>query len=119
MTDGRGRDPDGAPRLAELKRKVERATKLIAKLRETNYSLTGELAELQRRVSAFESVGSGESGTEADEAPPASETAPAPRAASESYPGGVSEELQALRDERKIIRAKVQSLLDRIEKLEL
>jgi hypothetical protein len=110
VSERRERDGDGnrGSRLAELKRKVERATKLISMLRETNYSLTGELAELQRRVAAFEA---GEASGEAQGAPPPPPAAPGPTSR--------EDELQALRDERKIIRARVQSLLDRIEKLEL
>lgn len=92
---------DAESRLAELKDKVERATKLIAELREANYSLTGEVAELHRKLGAL---------------PPA---APGSAAAPVSPPAGVHEELQMLRDERKIIRAKVQNLLERIERIEL
>jgi chromosome segregation ATPase len=89
---------DAQSRLAELKDRVERATKLIAELRESNYSLTGEIAELHRKLGAL----------------PAS-ASPAPSAPSAE----VHEELQLLRDERKIIRAKVQNLLERIERIDL
>lgn len=93
-------------RLAELKDRIERATKLIAELREANYSLTGEVAELQRKLGALPPAA----------AVPAAST-PAP--ASAPAPAALHEELQLLRDERKIIRAKVQNLLERIERIEL
>ena len=86
---------DAQSRLSELKDRVERATKLIAELREANYSLTGEIAELHRKLGAL--------------------PATAPSAPSKE----VHEELQLLRDERKIIRAKVQNLLERIERIDL
>ena len=89
---------DAESRLSELKDRVERATKLIAELREANYSLTGEIAELHRKLGAL----------------PAS-VPPIPSAPSAE----VHEELQLLRDERKIIRAKVQNLLERIERIDL
>jgi uncharacterized coiled-coil DUF342 family protein len=95
---------DAAGRLAELKDRVERATKLIAELREANYSLSAELADLQRKLAAAP-------------APPPAAAAPAlspPQAPSRE----VHEELQQLRDERKIIRAKVQNLLERIERID-
>jgi hypothetical protein len=91
---------DSPSSLGELKDRIERATKLIAELREANYSLTGEIAELHRKLEGMNPV-----------APPSSPTAA-------SSPGHL-EELQLLRDERKIIRAKVQSLLERIERIEL
>jgi len=37
-------------RVAELEDKIQRATALIGELRETNYSLSGELAELRRAL---------------------------------------------------------------------
>jgi hypothetical protein len=89
-------------RLAELKDRVERATKLIAKLREANYSLTGEIAELHRKLGAL---------------PPSAQAPAGPPSSGLSRE--VHEELQLLRDERKIIRAKVQNLLERIERIEL
>jgi uncharacterized coiled-coil DUF342 family protein len=89
---------DAQSRLSELRDRVERATKLIAELREANYSLTGEIAELHRKLGAL----------------PAS-LPPTPSAPSAE----VHEELQLLRDERKIIRAKVQNLLERIERIDL
>jgi len=94
-------------RLSELKDRVERATKLIGELREANYSLTGEIAELHRKLGALPS------------SPPASASArPAPSEPQEPSVE-VHEELQLLRDERKIIRAKVQNLLERIERIDL
>lgn len=104
-----GRELDAASRLADLKDRVERATKLIAELRETNYALKGELLDLKRQVLSLEG-GRPERGEYAAGSAPS--TAP-------SVPPAVHEELQALRDERKIIRAKVQNLLERIEELEL
>ncbi len=90
---------DDAPsRLSELKDRVARATKLIAQLREANYSLTGEIAELHRKSGGLPAI-----------------VPPAPSAPSKE----VHEELQLLRDERKIIRAKVQNLLERIERIDL
>ncbi|HLE70203.1 MAG TPA: hypothetical protein VJH87_11020 [Vicinamibacteria bacterium] len=86
---------DAQSRLSELRDRVERATKLIAELREANYSLTGEIAELHRKLGA---------------APATAPSAPSKE---------VHEELQLLRDERKIIRAKVQNLLERIERIDL
>ena len=91
-----------ANRLAELRDKVERATKLIAELREANHALTGEIADLHRKLGAL------------SPAPAAAPAQGAPAALSE----GVHEELQLLRDERKIIRAKVQNLLERIERID-
>jgi hypothetical protein len=98
---------DASARLAELKDRVERATKLISELREANYSLSAELADLQRKLA---------------ERPSSAPSAPAPPAPAPSPPLAVDreihEELQQLRDERKIIRAKVQNLLERIERLD-
>ena len=95
----RGQGIEAPSRLRELKDKVDRAAKLIAELRERNHSLKVELADLERRASTFE----GDRGGGHPTSPLDSK---------------MQEELQLLRDERKIIRAKVQSLLDRIEKLE-
>jgi hypothetical protein len=95
---------DAQSRLAELRDRVERATKLIAELREANYALSGEIAELHRKLGAI----------------PASAPPPAPAVSAPSAPSAeVHEELQLLRDERKIIRAKVQNLLERIERIDL
>jgi FtsZ-binding cell division protein ZapB len=88
-------------KLTELRAQVERASKLIAELREANYSLKSEVAELHLRLEAGD---------------PSSSPAPIPAPPAEE---AVHEELQRLRDERKIIRAKVQSLLERIERLDL
>jgi FtsZ-binding cell division protein ZapB len=115
VSEGRDGALEGASRFHGLKGRVDRAAKLISELREANYSLTSELAALHRKVEALEADRT------ADESPPASaprEVAPAP-GPSPSTDARVHEELQALRDERKIIRAKVQSLLERIEKLDL
>lgn len=110
MSEGRERALDAGSRFVELKGRVDRAAKLISELRETNYSLQSDLAALHRKLESLEGRREG-GGSEARTAPP-------PPAVS-SNDAGVHEELQTLRDERKIIRAKVQSLLERIEKLEL
>lgn len=94
---------DAQSRLAELKDRVERATKLIGELREANYALTGEIAELHRKLGALPPL------------PPLPPSAPQPPSAPSAE---VHEELQLLRDERKIIRAKVQNLLERIERID-
>lgn len=98
---------DAQGRLSELKDRVERATKLIAELREVNYSLTGEVAELHRKLGSLPSS-------------PPLQPASAPAASSGPSVASVEvhEELQLLRDERKIIRAKVQNLLERIERID-
>ena len=111
MSEGRGRALEGASRFDGLKGRVDRAAKLISELREANYSLTSELAALHRKVEALEADRTGDDSAPAPVAP-----APGPPHSTDAR---VHEELQALRDERKIIRAKVQSLLERIEKLDL
>jgi hypothetical protein len=96
---------DTPSRLAELKDRVERATKLIAELREANYSLSTEIAELHRKLGELPAA--------------AAPAAPAPAPPAAAPPSReVHEELQQLRDERKIIRAKVQYLLERIERID-
>jgi predicted nucleic acid-binding Zn-ribbon protein len=84
--------------LSELKDRVARATKLIAELREANHSLKSEVAELHRKLEAME---------------------PATASPAAAAAAVVHEELQQLRDERKIIRAKVQNLVERIERIDL
>ena len=101
---------DAQSRLSELKDRVERATKLIAELREANYSLTGEIAELHRKLGALPPLPPGP--------PPLSPPIPAVPSAPPGPSAEVHEELQLLRDERKIIRAKVQNLLERIERID-
>lgn len=100
-----GHDERRVPtRIAELEDKIEQATALIGELRETNYTLSGELAELRRELesrpaSEGEATSSGSDGDgDADVA----------------HQG----ELDALRKERKTIRSKVARLLEKIEKLE-
>jgi uncharacterized protein YlxW (UPF0749 family) len=113
----RGRADAARARLAQLKDKVERATRLIAELRETNHALTGEIASLERKIASHEVHGRADRADwESGEGPdaPREETRNAP-----PVEPGVHEELQMLRDERKIIRAKVQNLLERIENLDL
>jgi hypothetical protein len=104
-----GRELDAASRLSELRDRVDRATRLIAELREANHALKGELSDLKRQFVSLQ-------GGRLERAEPAAATAPSTPSA---LPPGGHEELQALRDERKIIRAKVQNLLERIERLEL
>jgi chromosome segregation ATPase len=87
-------------RVAELKDKIEQATELIGELRETNYSLSGEVAELRRELEAVSASGAHETSSEA------------------SDDGECRAELEALRKERKTIREKVALLIERIEKLE-
>ncbi|HEY7697248.1 MAG TPA: hypothetical protein VIE88_02475 [Vicinamibacteria bacterium] len=103
MGEKKASESEAESRLAELRDRVERATKLIAELREANYSLTGEIAELHRKLGAL---------------PPAPPAAPSTSMSAPAAPAGVHEELQLLRDERKIIRAKVQNLLERIERID-
>ncbi len=81
-------------RVAELKAKIQQASQLIGELRETNYSLSGEVAELRRELQS-------------------------PSETDSQDGGGASEaELVALRKERKAVRNKVALLLERIEKIE-
>ena len=88
--------------LTELEDKIQQATELIGELRETNYSLNGEVAELRRELL------SRSEGRSADVSEDVLENG-----------GGASHaELDALRKERKTIRSKVALLLERIEKLE-
>lgn len=89
-------------RIAELKNKIQQATELIGELRETNYSLSGEVAELKRELESRPERDARDSSAEA-----------APKADVE-----LSAEVKALRDQRKTIRKKVATLLERIEKLE-
>lgn len=118
----RSRTAAAGARLGELKEKVERATRLIAELRETNYALTGELASLKRKVEGLEGQGAradqGSLDSREKEAGISASAASSP-VPPQGSGAGVHEELQMLRDERKIIRAKVQNLLERIDKLDL
>lgn len=84
--------------LAKLEDKIQQAAELIGELRETNYSLSGEVAELRREVQSLSEGGA--------------------RAVSEDGGGASQAELDALRKERKTIRSKIVLLLERIEKLE-
>ena len=78
----------------ELKAKIGQASELIGELREKNYSLSGELAQLRREV---------QSSSEND---------------SQDGGGASQAELDALRKERKTVRKKLALLLERIEKIE-
>ena len=85
--------------LAKLEVKIQQATELIGELRETNYSLSGEVTELRRELATLSEGRSAH--------------------VSQDDGGGSSHaELDALRKERKTIRSKVALLLERIEKLE-
>ena len=88
--------------LAKLEDKIQQATELIGELRETNDSLSGEVAELRRELTSLSE------GRAPDVTPDLTEDGG----------GGFHAELDALRKERKTIRAKVVLLLERIEKLE-
>jgi predicted RNase H-like nuclease (RuvC/YqgF family) len=117
----RSRGDAASTRLAQLRERVERATHLIADLREANYALKGELASLKRKVDSLEGERAHDRGR-GREVPDVSGGDASLHSAPSSSAGldpGVHEELQTLRDERKIIRAKVQNLLERIEKLDL
>jgi chromosome segregation ATPase len=101
------RDAPRAPsRFADLKNKIQQATQLIGELRETNYSLSGEVAALKREL---------ESRPERDVD---AEAGSAELASKVEADADVSAELEALRNQRKAIRKKVEMLLERIEKLE-
>lgn len=121
----RSRVDHAGARLAQLKEKVERATQLIAELRGTNYALTGELAALKNNLKhEDESLEDGRDQNRHAAMRPMAAQAREPAKSQEpsrshEIEPAVHEELQMLRDERKIIRAKVQNLLERIEKLEL
>ena len=92
-----GRASSGVAELAKLEDKIQQAAALIGELRETNNSLSGEVAELRRELQSL-----------SEDASPGSEDGG----------GATHEELDALRKERKTIRSKVALLLERIEKLE-
>lgn len=94
MADTEREQSRALARVAELKAKIGQASKLIGELREKNYSLSGELAQLRREV---------QSPSEND---------------SEDGGGASQAELDALRKERKTVRKKLALLLERIEKIE-
>ena len=105
MVDTEREDGRASSRVADLQDKIQQAAELIGDLRETNYSLSGEVAELRRELQSRSE----------DASPDVSEAAPDVL----KDKGGASHaELDALRKERKTIRSKVASLLERIEKLE-
>jgi len=93
-----GRASSRVAGLTELEDKIRQAAELIGKLRETNYSLSGEVAELRRELESL----SGDASLDV----------------AEDGRGASHAELAALRKERKTIRSKVALLLERIEKLE-
>ena len=97
-----GRASSRVAELAKLEHKIQQAAALIGELRETNYSLSGEVAELRRELQSLSE----------DASPDVSPDG------SEDGSGRFHEELDALRKERKTIRSKVALLLERIEKLE-
>ncbi len=87
MSEKKERRSGGPAPFSVLRDRVQQATKLIGELRESNYALSGELAELKREVDALRATGQ-------------------------------SEELGALQSERKLIREKVESLLEGLDRLE-
>ncbi len=97
-----GRPSSRVAELTKLEGKIQQAAALIGELRETNYSLNGEVAELRRELQSLSE------GRAPDVSPDGSEDGR----------GGSDAELNALRKERKTIRSKVALLLERIEKLE-
>lgn len=104
MSDTEREEGQASIRVDELENKIQQAAELIGELRESNYSLSGEIVELRREIESLSEGG-------------------ASRSSSESSDGdgdGVESqaELDALREERKTIREKVALLLERIEKLE-
>lgn len=99
MGDAEGAGGRASTRVTELKKKIEKATELIGELRESNYSLSGEIAELRRELDSRPEGG-------------------APTESSANDDGASQAELEALRQERKAIREKIALLLERIEKLE-
>ena len=94
MGDTEREEGQASTRVAELREKIQQAAELIGELRETNYSLSGEVAELRRELESRPDDPSGDGD------------------------GASRAELHALREERKTIRKKVALLLERIEKLE-
>ena len=106
MGDTQREEGQASTRVAELKVKIQQATELIGELRETNYSLSGEVTELRRELA---SLSEGRSADVSQDAPDVLADG-----------GGASShaELDALRKERKTIRSKIALLLERIEKLE-
>ena len=86
VSEKKERRSDGPAQFSELRDRVQKATKLIGELRESNYVLSGELTELKREVDALRSTGQ-------------------------------SEEIDALQSERKLVRKKVESLLEGLDRL--
>lgn len=107
MSDTEREELQANARVAELETKIHQAAELIGELRESNYSLTGEIAELRREIETLSEGG-------------AARNADAETSAAEGNDGNgaFQAELDALREERKTIREKVALLLERIEKLE-
>ena len=115
MSESARRDqrPDrAAASLAGLEDKVERATKLIEQLRESNYQLTDELARLKRKLESVEERAEKKAATAPS---PASPDASGDEAASAA---AMRQELKKLRRERQTVRKKVEILLERLDKLE-
>ena len=86
MSEKKERRSGGPAQFAELRDRVQQATKLIGKLRESNYALSGEVIELKREVDAIRATGQ-------------------------------SEELDVLQSERKLVREKVESILEGLDRL--
>lgn len=108
MSEKRERRSDGPAQLSKLRDRVQQATKLIGELRESNYTLSGELAELKREVEALRAAGASD-GNAKDEV----EEEERSSAASE-----LKAELETLYRERSLIRERVKSLLERLDRLE-
>jgi FtsZ-binding cell division protein ZapB len=109
VSEKRERQSDGAARLSKLRDRVHQATRLIGELRESNYALSGELAELKREVEALRAAAPSQAAAteETEDEESASESAVA-----------LQSELKTLHAERKLIREKVKSILERLDQLE-
>ena len=111
-TGGAG-ETEVARRLADLKTNVARAAELIAGLREANHALKGEVAELSRKIAKIEAAPPEAKGS------PKAETGPAPPGERAEGPASRErEQLRLLFQERKTIRRRVESLLERVARLE-
>lgn len=102
-------DAEPGPGLEKLREKVKQATDLIGQLRESNHSLTSDLAELRKQLKTASTEGSlFETSEDSEAADPADESASR---------DALEQELAMLRQERREIRAKVERLLQQIDNL--
>ncbi len=112
-------NPTIPPGLAALEGKVREATVLIATLREKNFELSAEFAEIKRELEE-----SRERLEEAGSSEPRSGGAAKARRSKSGKPaesGGeerLSREVELLRAEREAVRDKVNRILKKLEKLE-